>query len=144
MDLETKHIDDWNEFVAQNDIDIIGIEPLWPVIWNTGFHAVCVELPVKLPNVFAFEYDDYVWFGLTSCGQDNRPWLASAWATLFPDCDWVPDNFILTGIDLRGGYYATELGGKAAKKIYALIASTIEAKRRQLVFLEQDLREAKK
>jgi len=159
MHLETKHIDDWQSFIEENDIDLIckkcngdgceectagSIEPMWNTVWNTGFHSTDVELPIHLPNVFAFEYDDYVWLGLTCCGMDCTPYLALAWMALFPDCDWLPDQFILDGTNLRGGYYETELGKEDAKKIYALIESTIEGERQKLTWLEQDLCEAKK
>ena len=139
MNLETKHIDDWQEFIESNDIDIIGFEPLWNTIWNSGFHSTNVELPAKFPNVFAFEHNGYVWLGLTACGMDCTPHLALAWSELFPDCDWLPTQFINSGLDLRSEYVKSCLGKADAKKIYALIGKTIDGQKIQLDSLTKDL-----
>lgn len=159
--LETYQVEDWGKFIEEHDIDLSCpacqgcedcedcggrgyMEPLWDTIWNTGFHYVDQTLPCKFPNVFAFEYDDYVWFGLTCCGQDNTPYLAAAWLEMFPDCNWLPEQFIVTGVNLREGYVESCVGKRTARRIYAKVGDTIKGARRQLAFLAEDLKEARK
>jgi hypothetical protein len=159
MQLETLHIEDWQSFIEDNDIDLLCkecggegceectdgfIEPMCNWAYDTEFYAVDMELPRHLPNVVVFRHDDKVFFALTSCGQDNRPHLAAAWMQCFPDAQWLPGQFILDGCNLRNGYYETELGKEIAEKIYKLIEQTIKGRRFQLDNLERDLTEARK
>jgi len=169
--LQTYQVADWGEFIQQNDIDLhcrhcqgqgrsdegeyceeCGgsgyIEPLWNTIWNTGFHATGEHghpLPTAdLPNVFVFKHDDYVWFGLTCCGMDCTPHLAAAWLEMFPDCTWLPENFIVEGTNLRQGYAETCVGTWMARRIYAKIGASIKGARQHLAILSEDLKEARK
>ena len=120
------------------------IEPMWNTIWNTGFHAVAGrKVPRQLGTVFAFEWDNEIWFGLSGCGMDCGPYLAAAWMEMFPDCEWLPEQFITEGCNLRGGYVESLLGKKEAKRVYALIANTIKGERRSLAFLAEDLKVAR-
>jgi hypothetical protein len=116
------------------------IEPMWNTIWNTGFHFTDGSMPREVGTVFAFNWDGHIWFGLTGCGMDLTPHLAQTWMTIFPQCDWLPEQFIVEGCNLRGGYVESCLGKKDARKVYALIAKSIKGMRRQAANLAQDLK----
>ena len=122
------------------------MEILWDTIWNTGFHANCdgPKLPAEAHGVAIFEYDGMIWFGLQGCGMDLTPHLAAAWADTFPDCEWLPEQFIVTGCNLRGGYIESCLGKPMARRIYALIGKTIKGAKRQAAYLAEDLKVARK
>lgn len=180
MQLETKHIEDWSEFIAQNDeinlqcsdcdgtgrvkpecgkcagtgvtdsaksfigedcpacngngtleeeeCDACGgdgyAEPMWNTIWNTGFSTNRHVPLFPGPNVFAFAYEGEIWFGLTGCGMDFTPCLALAWINAFPDCNWLPDQFCVTGCNLTGGYISSCIGADNALRVYKLMEST--------------------
>lgn len=166
--LETYQVEDWSAFIAENDIDLscptckgLGenedtregcedcggsgyIEVMWNTIWNTGFHSAGRSLPWECGSVFAFEHERHVWFGLGACGMDLTPHLAEAWLELFPDCQWLPDQFIVTGTNLRLGYVESCVGKKTARRIYAKIGETIKGTRKQAAYLAEDLKEARK
>ena len=142
MYLETRHIEDWTEFIEENNIDLSCpvckgegttengeycedcsgtgyIEPMWNTIWNSGFHAGDKYPATKEDgNVFAFDYDDEVWLGLSCCGMDCTPYLAKAWMIMFPDCMWIPEQFCVRGCNLTHGYIVSCVGKSWARKIY--------------------------
>jgi hypothetical protein len=76
--------------------------------------------------------------------MDCTPFLASAWLQMFPDCQWLPEQFIVEGCNLRGGYIESCLGRKQARKVYVLIGKTIQGTRRRARFLAEDLKVARK
>jgi hypothetical protein len=149
MHLETKHIDDWHSFIESNGIEFIGvdlndIETMQKTIWNTGNSSSPIELPTERHGVVAFKHDGDIWFGQMCCGMDYTPYLALAWMEFFPDCQSLPDQFIVTGTNLRSGYIEACLSKKDARRVYAMIEQTIDGERRRLAYLEADLKEARK
>jgi len=164
--LGTLHVDDWEKFIEENDIDlacptchgegIVGqddcedcggagyLEPMWNTIWNTGFHGCAEHLPAESHGVIAFEYDNHVWFALAGCGMDMTPHLAAAWAELFPQCEWIPEQFCVEGLDLREGYVESCVGKEMARRIYKLMDGTIEGMRNYAERLAEDLKLARK
>ena len=156
--LQMYHVDDWAEFITTHEIDLACptcrsegcddctdgyLESMWDRIWNTGFHSGALPVPSALGNVFAFDWDGEIWFGLSCCGMDCTPFLALAWVQTFPDCQWLPDQFIVGGCNLRGGYIESCIGRKDARKVYTLIGKTIKGMRREARNLADDLREAR-
>ena len=123
---EDEHIevDDESEDVTCEDCDNGYIEPLWNTIWDTEMTAEGRGLPLEFGNVFAFDYDGTVAFGLTCCGQDCTPYLASAYVEMFGDDCCLPDEFMVTGTNLRCGYIRSCVGESQARKIYAAILRT--------------------
>ncbi len=101
------------------------ISVIWNTIFNTGFHSASVSLPAQIGPVVAFEYDDHVWFGLAGCGQDCSPQFIRAWFECFPDCTWVPDNWI-NHVNLFGGYYGSEVGVEVEDKLLRLLKEGYE------------------
>ncbi len=160
--LQTYHIDDWAEFITTHDIDLTYptckgekercedcdgsgyIEPLWNTIWNTGFSSGALSVPAYLGNVFAFDWDGEIWFGLTCCGMDCTPFLALAWIEMFPGCQWLPEQFTVTGVNLRSRYIESCIGKGKARKVYGLIGKTVKGMRQQTKYLAEDLRAARK
>lgn len=160
--LETYHVDDWAKFIEENDIDLSCpvcrgekdeceecsgtgyLEIMWNTIWDTGFHAGSRSIPASIHGVAAFEHNGNVWFGLQGCGMDMTPYLAAAWVELFPDCQWLPEQFIGNSTNLRGGYIESCVGKKLARRIYAVIGKTVKGMRQQATWLAEDLKEARK
>jgi hypothetical protein len=160
--LQTYNVDDWAEFIQAHDIDLTCptcrgeredcddcdgsgyIDPMWNTIWNTGFRTGARRVPTSLGNVFAFDWDGEIWFGLLGCGMDCTPFLALAWIEMFPGCQWLPDQFIVGGCNLRGGYIESCIGKSKARKVYALIRKTIQGMRREAKNLADDLRAARR
>ena len=160
--LQTYHVDDWAEFIQAHDIDLTCptcrgerercndcdgsgyIDPMWNTVWNTGFRNGAQSVPAYLGNVFAFDWDGEIWFGLLGCGMDCTPFLALAWIEMFPGCQWLPDQFIVGGCNLRGGYIESCIGRKNARKVYTLIGKTIKGMRREAKNLADDLRAARR
>ena len=168
--LETRQIEDWGQFIEENDIDLSCdecngtgevevedgdekeecqecsggyVEPLWNTVWNTGFHASGREVPRQpAPNTLAFEYDERIWLGLTCCGMDCTPFLALAWINLFPDCRWIPIEFQVTGVNLRGGYLTSCLGEADAMRVLRVMETGIEGLGASLGQDLQDVRDA--
>lgn len=147
MWLQTKHIESWGKFIEENEINLacpicegacevddekegikyceecggVGyIEPMWNTIWNTGFYAIDYELPQEFGSVFAFEYNGEIWFGLSGCGMDLTPSLAAAWVEMF-DATWLPEQFMVTGINLTHSYVVSVVGKEKAAAIYKLM-----------------------
>lgn len=170
--LQTYQVENWGEFITENEIDLLCpsckgrgsadygcgpdteecekcngsgyMEILWNTIWNTGFHATPKHpTPAEAHGVAVFEWDDHIWFGLQACGMDMTPHLAACWLEMFPDCQWLPDQFIVTGVNLRGGYVETCVGKKVARRIYALMGKTIKGMRQQAAYLAEDLKAAR-
>jgi hypothetical protein len=161
--LETYQVEDWAQFIEKEEIDRTCpackgetekceecngsgyIEPMWNTIWNTGFHHCdnSPAVPTEVGPVFAFRWNDQIWFGLTGCGMDLTPHLAKAWITLFPECTWLPDQFIVRGVNLTQGYIVSCLGKTWARKVYRLIGKTIQAMRHEAAWLAKDLRVAR-
>jgi hypothetical protein len=164
--LEIYHVEDWGQFIEENNIDLhcptckgegqvneenceeCGgsgyMDIMWNTIWNTGYHTDGRQLPAEAQGVAIFEHDGHVWFGLQGCGMDMTPHLAAAWIETFPDCQWLPDQFLGNGTNLRGGYVESCVGKKMARRIYTIIGKTIKGMRQQAAFLAEDLKEARK
>ena len=102
------------------------IEPMWNTVWDTGFHAERGFKLAPAPNVFAFEHDGYIWFGLTGCGMDFTPNLALAWVNTFPNCKWMPDNFWVGDCNLSGGYIQSCIGHVEALRVFNVMKSSAE------------------
>ena len=159
--LETYHVDDWAEFIQAQEIDLTCptcrgekencddcggsgyMEPMWNTIWNTGYHNGEQSVPAHFENVFAFDWNGKIWFGLSCCGMDCTPFLAQAWIEMFPDCQWLPDQFIVSGCNLSGGYIEACISKNKARRVYTLIGKTIRGMRREAKNLADDLREAR-
>ena len=160
--LQTYHVDDWAEFIQAHDIDLTCptcrgekrdcndcggsgfVEVMWDTIWNTGYRNGAQCVPACLDNVFAFDWNGEIWFGLLGCGMDCTPFLALAWIKMFPDCRWLPDQFIGSGCNLRGGYIEACIGKNKARRVYTLMGRTIQGIRREAKNLADDLKEARK
>jgi hypothetical protein len=170
MHLNTMQVDDWARFIEENNIDLSCptcrgkgeikdketdevsscddcggsgyIEPLWNTVWDTGYHASTLgEFPREpAPNVFAFEHEDHIWLGLSCCGMDCTPYLALAWVNLLPGCRWVPLEFMVTGVNLRGGYLTSCLGVADAMRVLAVMESGLEG---AIDSLGQDLKDVR-
>jgi hypothetical protein len=159
--LKTFHVDDWADFIRANDIDLtcpmcrgdkencddcsgVGyMTPMWNTIWNTGYQNGAQHVPAHLGDVFAFDWDGEIWFGLLGCGMDLTPCLAWAWIEMFPKCQWLPEQFIVSGGNLRGGYVEACIGKTKARRVYALIGKTIRSMRYEARSLADDLKEAR-
>lgn len=154
MHLNTMQVDDWSEFIEKTDLDLSCpacrgegevkdektgevsccedcggsgfIEPLWNVIWYTGFTAKG-DLPRQCGEVFAFEHGGNVWLGLSACGMNLTPHLARAWLEFFPDCRWLPRQFCVTGVNLTHGYVASCIGDEDAARVYRVMEQTFKA-----------------
>jgi len=164
--LQIYHVEDWGQFIEENDIDLrcpackgegtideacceecsgTGyMEIMWDTIWDTGFHANGRQLPAEAHGVGMFKHEGNVWFGLQGCGMDMTPHLAAAWIEAFPDCQWLPDQFLVTGTNLRAGYIESCVGKKVARRIYTVIGKTIKGMRQQAAWLAEDLKQARK
>lgn len=153
MQLHTKYIEDWGRFLEEYDIDLAcgecggtgtiynvtefetcpecdgdgAAEPMWNTVWNTGFSTHRESKLFPAPNVFAFEYEQNIWFGLTGCGMDLTPYLALAWMNTFPDCAWLPEDFCMVGSRITGGYLESCLGKKDARRIYKLMLDSYKS-----------------
>ncbi len=121
------------------------IEPMWNTIWNTGFYNTHQETPYNFPNfsVFAIDWNGDIWFGLTGCGMDLPPELLAAWVEFFPDCNWVPENW-LNESNLASGYIAAVVGNEQARKIYNQIERTAEGMLKRAKAYLNDVAEAYK
>jgi hypothetical protein len=160
--LQIYHVEDWGKFIEENDIDLSCpkchgeggaceecsgsgyMEIMWDTIWDTGFSSQSVRTPSECHGVAIFERNGNVWFGLQGCGMDMTPQLAAAWLETFPDCQWLPEQFIVTGTNLRSGYIESCVGKKLARRIYTLIGKTIKGTRQQAAWLAEDLKQARK
>ena len=159
--IDHKNVENWTEFIEENDIDFTcrdckgeGCEeceegsliPMWNTIWDTGFYVSDDHhLPCKpAPNVVAFQHDKHVWLGLTGCGMDCTPYLALAWLNLFPNCQWIPENYLVTGYNLTEGYIESCVGEEDAKRIYDVMASGMKGSINADIRVLRDVREVRK
>jgi hypothetical protein len=71
------------------------VMPTGSHIYCTGFQPVRPTKRVLTPGTVAFEWQGVIWLG-TTCPADEEPFrLADAWWRLFPDCLWVPNQFVV-------------------------------------------------
>lgn len=125
--------------------------PIWNTIWNTGYGSIyhgklCgKKLPVKSDagGVIIFEHEGQVWFGLSGCGMDMTPMLAAAWVEAFPSCTWLPDDFMVRGVNLTQGYIEACVGPQWAKRIYALMRKSAGLLRSEARSIEEELKQAR-
>ena len=159
--LDTERIEDWGDFIEKHDVNFTcrecegegceeceegSIFPMWNTVWDTGFFVSDHHhLPCKpAPNVVAFQHGDHVWLGLTGCGMDCTPYLALAWLNLFPDCRWVPENFLVTGYNLTEGYIETCLGTEDARRIYEVMDTGMRGSIQSDIRVLKDIRATKR
>lgn len=70
------------------------VMPTGPYIYCTGFQPVRPTNRVYAPGTVAFEWQGVIWLG-TTCAAGEEPFhLANAWWRLFPECLWVPNQFV--------------------------------------------------
>lgn len=148
-DLNSMRVD--SEFWMQNDVDLLcracsgegsnedgedceecdgsgAFNPIWNTIWNTGFSDRALpDGPRAIGAVLAFSYEGNVWFGLMGAGMDMSPHLCEAWLTMFPDCEWVPQEWASI-TNLMGSYFESCIGEEMTRRIVVLYARSLRAR----------------
>jgi len=108
MKLSSVRIQNWPDFVRRNGIDLScdcakqgcancdnrGI--VWPTgdtAYDTGYEVAGAFPRTPYPGTVAFEHQRRIWLADAGNHEEVGPFLGMAWVRLFPNCEWLPEQF---------------------------------------------------
>lgn len=107
MKLSSIKIDHWPEFIQKHQIDlrcvcVTGcglcghtglIQPRGTIAYDTGYLPEGRFSRLPYPGVVAFEHQGRIWLAACRLLIEPSPFFAMAWIELFPNCEWLPEQF---------------------------------------------------
>ena len=104
MKLSTITVSDWEQFGITKNVffhcpcdkcrDDGVVFPTSSTAYDTGYEVAGPVEQSPYPGVIGFHHHGHVWLGTRlNDGVDAAPYLAAAWLRMFPNSQWLPEQF---------------------------------------------------